>query len=203
MIHPDDRERTLACWTAACADQGDYDLEYRIRRHDGEYHWFKTRGVPVRDDSGAIVYWFGTCTDIEDVKRLEAALREADRRKNEFLAILAHELRNPLAPLRTGLQILQLTNERGAGAGPRDDGTAAWTDGPSHRRSDGHQPHQSGQTGTAQGSHFSELCHRECRGDSAAHSSTRKGKVCRSRFPPNRSTSTPISPDLHRCSGTS
>jgi PAS domain S-box-containing protein len=112
VIHPDDRARTLACWQAACADQGDYDLEYRIRRSDGEYHWFKTRGVPVRDERGQIVYWFGTCTDIEDVKRLEAALREADRRKDEFLATLAHELRNPLAPLRTGLQILQLTEDR-------------------------------------------------------------------------------------------
>ena len=65
---------------------------------------------------GKIVYWFGTCTDIEDVKRLEAALREADRRKNEFLATLAHELRNPLAPTRTGLQILRLTDERAAHA---------------------------------------------------------------------------------------
>ena len=114
VIHPDDRERTLACWNAACADQGDYDLEYRIRRHDGEYRWFKTRGVPIRDDRGRIVYWFGTCTDIEDVKRMEAALREADHRKNAFLATLAHELRNPLAPLRSGLQILRMTDDRTA-----------------------------------------------------------------------------------------
>jgi PAS domain S-box-containing protein len=112
VIHPEDRMRTLACWQAACADQADYDLEYRIRRHDGEYHWFKTRGVPVRDEQGKIVYWFGTCTDIEDVKRLEAALREADRRKDEFLATLAHELRNPLAPIRTGLQVLRLSGDR-------------------------------------------------------------------------------------------
>jgi PAS domain S-box-containing protein len=114
VIHPDDRARTLACWEAACADQGDYDLEYRIRRHDGEYHWFKTRGVPIRDPQGKIVYWFGTCTDIEDVKRLEAALREADRRKDEFLATLAHELRNPLAPIRNALQIIRLSPDRQA-----------------------------------------------------------------------------------------
>jgi PAS domain S-box-containing protein len=108
VIHPDDRERTLKCWQDACADRGDYDLEYRIRRHDGQYRWFKTRGVPVRDDAGRIVYWFGTCTDIEDHKRAEEALREADRRKDEFLATLAHELRNPLAPLRNALQILRM-----------------------------------------------------------------------------------------------
>ena len=102
----------MACWNAACADRADYDLEYRIRRHDGEYHWFRTRGVPVRDEGGKIVYWFGTCTDIEDYKRLEGALREADRRKNQFLAILAHELRNPLAPISNGLQVLRMAEDR-------------------------------------------------------------------------------------------
>ncbi len=114
VIHPDDRSRTLECWQAACADRGPYDLEYRIRRYDGEYRWFKTRGVPVRDEHGKIIYWFGTCTDIEDVKRMEAALREDARRKNEFLATLAHELRNPLAPLRTGLQVLRLAKDPAA-----------------------------------------------------------------------------------------
>ncbi len=69
VIHPDDRQRTLDCWMTAVADKGVYDLEYRIRRHDGEYHWFKTRGVPIRDGQGRIVKWFGTCTDIEDQKR--------------------------------------------------------------------------------------------------------------------------------------
>ncbi len=107
VIHPDDRARTLECWQRACADLADYDLEYRIRRHDGEYRWFKTRGVPIRDEKGKIVYWFGTCTDIEDVKRLEAALRDADRRKDEFLATLAHELRNPLAPIRNSVELLR------------------------------------------------------------------------------------------------
>ncbi len=108
VIHPDDRQRTLECWNAACADLADYDLEYRIRRYDGEYRWFKTRGVPIRDEAGKIVYWFGTCTDIEDHKRAEESLRETDRRKDEFLATLAHELRNPLAPIRNSLQILKM-----------------------------------------------------------------------------------------------
>ncbi len=71
VIHPDDRERTLRCWKDACEDRGDYDLEYRIRRYDGQYRWFKTRGVPVRDEAGNIVYWFGTCTDIEDIRSAE------------------------------------------------------------------------------------------------------------------------------------
>src|SRR5579883_1619132 len=53
VIHPDDRRRTLECWQAACADRGDYDLEYRIRRHDGQYRWFKTRGVPSGTTAGS------------------------------------------------------------------------------------------------------------------------------------------------------
>ena len=75
----------------------------------------------MRDDAGAIIRWIGTCTDIHEqrlardaLERSERTLREADRRKDEFLAMLAHELRNPLAPVRNGLQILRL-----AGTDPR------------------------------------------------------------------------------------
>ena len=63
---------------------------------------------PLRDEEGRIHYWFGTNTDISEIKRMEEALRDADRRKDEFLATLAHELRNPLAPIRNSLQILKL-----------------------------------------------------------------------------------------------
>ena len=87
VIHPDDRERTLECWRNACADKAPYDLEYRIRRHDGQYRWFKTRGVPIRDDHGQIVYWFGTCTDIQDLKQAEANLT--------FLTELSNALTSP------------------------------------------------------------------------------------------------------------
>ena len=80
VLHPDDRERTLACWMAAVEDKGVYDLEYRIRRHDGQYHWFKTRGVPIRDGQGRIVKWFGTCTDIEDQKQAQEALARSEER---------------------------------------------------------------------------------------------------------------------------
>jgi PAS domain S-box-containing protein len=90
VIHPDDRERTLACWRAACEDRGDYDLEYRIRRHDGQYRWFKTRGVPLRDAAGTIVYWFGTCTDIEDI-------RSAERREQVLMQEVNHRAKNMLA----------------------------------------------------------------------------------------------------------
>ena len=110
VIHPDDRERTGSRWEAATRGQAPYDLEYRIKAADGTYRWFKVRGTPIRDQQGEIVRWFGTCTDIEDQKQAEAALQAADRKKNEFLAMLAHELRNPLASVGTAVQLLEFPN---------------------------------------------------------------------------------------------
>jgi PAS domain S-box-containing protein len=76
VVHPDDKDRVNKEWTGAIKGLNPYDVEYRIRRHDGEYRWFKTRGVPVRDSRGEITYWFGTSTDIDAQIKLEEKLRE-------------------------------------------------------------------------------------------------------------------------------
>jgi two-component system, sensor histidine kinase and response regulator len=80
VLHPDDREVTRQAWMAAVGGPGVYDVEYRVRRKDGEYRWFKTRGVPVRDGEGHMFKWFGTCTDITASKQLEEELRQANAR---------------------------------------------------------------------------------------------------------------------------
>ena len=80
VLHPDDREPTRKFWTDSVAGRGPYDVEYRVRRLDGEYRWFKTRGVPIRDSEGGIFKWFGTCTDITTSKQLEEKLRQANTR---------------------------------------------------------------------------------------------------------------------------
>ena len=77
-LHPDDREPTRQFWTESVAGRQPYDVEYRIRRSDGTYGWFKTRGTPIRDSDGTIVKWFGTCTDITDRKRAEQALKDQE-----------------------------------------------------------------------------------------------------------------------------
>lgn len=234
MIHPDDAPGVRRAWERAFTTGGEYDVDFRVRRHDGVYRWHHSHGSPMRDEAGRITRWFGTCTDVDDRRsdeealrryeqrfarfmehlpglawikdsegryvyanddairafgvtreelygrtdaeifppetvaafrahdrqaletgagirvietlehpdgtihhsivskfpipgadvesvlvggmaiditerlEMEAALKEADRRKDEFLATLAHELRNPLAPLRNGLQVMKL-----------------------------------------------------------------------------------------------
>src|SRR5436190_3625089 len=79
-LHPDDREPIRRLWTDSVAGRGPYDVEYRVRRSDGVYRWFKTRGTPIRDCEGNIAKWFGTCTDITDLRQAEEALRASEAR---------------------------------------------------------------------------------------------------------------------------
>jgi PAS domain S-box-containing protein len=80
QLHPDDREPTRAAWNKAVEGASAFDMEYRIRGADGNYRWFKTRALPLRSEEGEVIKWFGTSTDIEDQKRVEALLRENDER---------------------------------------------------------------------------------------------------------------------------
>jgi PAS domain S-box-containing protein len=99
----------LSDWRAALARGEAWEDTFPLRRRDGQMRWHLSRAVPVRDEHGQIVRWFGTNTDITERVEAEAALKEAERRKDQFLAMLAHELRNPLAPVLNGLQVLRLS----------------------------------------------------------------------------------------------
>jgi PAS domain S-box-containing protein len=109
-IHPEDREHVLASFENASADD-EVVLDYRIRRHDtGEVRWLHCRGRVTHDALGHPARMVGINVDITEQKRAEEALRDADRRKDEFLAMLAHELRNPLAPIRYVAHLLAHEN---------------------------------------------------------------------------------------------
>ncbi len=81
MFHPDDQERAWARWRHSLATGEPYEIEYRLRHHSGEYRWTLGRALPLRDENGAILRWYGTCTDIDAAKRLE-----------EERTLVAHEL---------------------------------------------------------------------------------------------------------------
>ncbi len=80
QLHPDDRAAAAAAWDRAVATGTTFEAEFRIRRADGVYRWFQTRGVAAHNAGGAVVKWFGTNTDIEDRKRAAEALRESEAR---------------------------------------------------------------------------------------------------------------------------
>ena len=109
ILHPDDVERTLALWEQAVRTGETFETEHRFRdRRSGEYRWHLGRALPVRDRAGNVSRWFGTSTDIHDLKQAQAALVEAGRRKDEFLAMLGHELRNPLSAVVNAMSLLAL-----------------------------------------------------------------------------------------------
>ncbi|NRF67316.1 PAS domain S-box protein [Aquincola sp. S2] len=107
-IHPDDVPRVTAALERAVHSGEPYEADYRIVQPDGSARWVTARGRTERDAAGRPIRMPGVLVDITARKRLEEALLDADRRKDEFLAILAHELRNPLAPIRNSLEILKL-----------------------------------------------------------------------------------------------
>jgi PAS domain S-box-containing protein len=102
---PNELPRVMANWKTALDSQQAWEDTFPLRRHDGAMRWHLSRAVPVCNDHGEVVRWFGTNTDITERLEMEQALREADHRKDEFLATLAHELRNPIAPISNALQV--------------------------------------------------------------------------------------------------
>jgi two-component system, sensor histidine kinase and response regulator len=102
-VHPADRERTARAWSSAVANQSPYEIEHRMRRHDGEYREMHARGVPIIDQATATVEWVGVHVDETEQKRAQNALFEAkeaaesvSRAKSEFLANMSHEIRTPM-----------------------------------------------------------------------------------------------------------
>ena len=107
-IHADDRAGVQSAIDEAIRDKKPFEREHRVVRVDGTLGWAHSRAVPMLSREGEITEWIGVASDVTEHKQLEASLREADRRKDEFLATLAHELRNPLAPIRNAVHFMKL-----------------------------------------------------------------------------------------------
>lgn len=105
VVHPDDLKLHLNAWNESLSTGNMLEIEHRVRKHTGEFRWHLARALPVYKPDGEIAMWVGTNTDIHDQKQSEAMLREEHHRKDQFLALLAHELRNPLAPLSNAIQV--------------------------------------------------------------------------------------------------
>ena len=106
-VHPDDIENAENGIDKAIKDAIELNIEFRIIRPDESVRWIYATGNVIYDARGKPLRMVGINIDITERKSIDLALREADRRKDEFLAMLAHELRNPLAPIRNAVQILK------------------------------------------------------------------------------------------------
>jgi len=111
-IHPDDLEHATAAWAHSLETGTVYEVEYRLRGQDGVYRWFHARSAPIHDGAGRITKWFGVSTEIDEQKRVEERLKEANQAKDDFLAMLAHELRNPLNPIRSSVHVMRQVGVR-------------------------------------------------------------------------------------------
>jgi PAS domain S-box-containing protein len=110
FLHPEDAETYEGAYTRSLEQRVPFEARYRLRAADGSYRWFQAKGSPRYSETGEFLGYVGCSVDVTDIKNTEDLLKEADRRKDEFLATLAHELRNPLAPIRNALRVLRLSN---------------------------------------------------------------------------------------------
>ncbi len=113
-IHPEDLDRCLGIRATSFQAVAPYTMDLRLRRHDGEYRWMVDNGVPRYAADGTPLGFVGSAIDIHERKALEEslaertqALRLAERRQGQFLAMLSHELRNPLAPIANAASVLR------------------------------------------------------------------------------------------------
>ncbi len=107
VVHPDDLQILHEKWILSLKTGQSYEVESRYRRHDGEYRWFLIRAVPVKAADGRIVRWFGTSTDIEENRRLGAALQLANDDLKHFVFSASHDLRSPLRTITIFSQLIQ------------------------------------------------------------------------------------------------
>lgn len=125
VLHPDDYDRTWKVWHHSLQTGEDYEIEYRMRGSDGTYRWFLGRAIPLRDESGKIVKWFGTCTDVHDQKTLSDVLEskvkertqelqdantELEISNNElmqFASVASHDLKEPLRKIHMFSNIIK------------------------------------------------------------------------------------------------
>jgi two-component system CheB/CheR fusion protein len=99
-IHPEDLDRFLEAYDKAYANKEEFKIDYRLRRHDGEYRWIMNQGVPRYANEDTFIGYIGTCVDVHDRIDLE-------RQKDDFMGIASHELKTPVTSIKAYAQILQ------------------------------------------------------------------------------------------------
>jgi PAS domain S-box-containing protein len=109
VLHPDDLQICVDTWTHSFTTGETYQLECRFKRAaDGMYRWHLVRALPLRDDAGKIIKWFGTTTDIEDLKHAEQMLVQAIQDQHNFVSMVSHEFRTALTSIQGFSELLSV-----------------------------------------------------------------------------------------------
>jgi PAS domain S-box-containing protein len=106
LVHPDDSSNYAHAFFTALNNRAAFHAQARVKRHDGQWRWIESWGAPKIASSGELLGYVGSSPDITERKRIEDALHEADRRKDQALAVVAHELRSPLPPILNAMHLL-------------------------------------------------------------------------------------------------
>ncbi len=99
-VHPDDRLRAWKAWSRSLQTGEPYEVEFRLADRKGDYRWYLVRALPLCDDQGKIVKWYGTNVDVHEQKELQ-------RQKDNFLAVASHELKTPVTSVKAYAQVMQ------------------------------------------------------------------------------------------------
>jgi PAS domain S-box-containing protein len=113
LVHPHDASTYIAGYMAAVQAHGTWRSRERMRRHDGEWRWLDNYATPIFDQDGVYGGHVAVSIDVTDTVNAEYALKDASRMKDEFIALVAHELRNPLAPISSALHLLMHAHAAG------------------------------------------------------------------------------------------
>ena len=100
-VYPEDKEQAMTHWVRCVESGANYEAEYRMRSKGGVYRWFRARALPIRDDEGRIVKWYGTCSDIHDSKVLEQSIRDSATELEKMVDLRTDELRRLSVRLMT------------------------------------------------------------------------------------------------------
>jgi PAS domain S-box-containing protein len=114
VAHPDEQEGTISAWQRAIETGEPYEVEHRARMADGSYRWYLTRGIPVKDEQGQVLHWYGTSTDIHQLKEAELSLRASQARLRES----EERFRTSVENLEDAFAILAAVREPGAKGEP-------------------------------------------------------------------------------------